>query len=148
MAARSCRRAFSRWTRSLRHELRYFRMRHISIVDSRSLRDQVQGALEAALIAGELVPGELYSAPMLGERFGVSATPVREAMLALVNDGFVIAERKRGFRVVEVSETDLDEICQIRLMLEVPATVEVSSSSPSPRVKSRSATTEPFGRRR
>lgn len=103
-------------------------MSHISIVDTRSLRDQVQRALEAALVAGELVPGELYSAPMLGERFGVSATPVREAMLALVNDGFVIAERNRGFRVVEVSETDLDEICQIRLMLEVPATVEVAKS--------------------
>jgi DNA-binding GntR family transcriptional regulator len=49
-------------------------------------------------------------------------------MLALVNDGFVIAERNRGFRVVEVPETDLDEICQIRLMLEVPAAVEVAKS--------------------
>jgi DNA-binding GntR family transcriptional regulator len=103
-------------------------MSHIAIVDSRSLRDQVQGALEAALVAGELVPGELYSAPILGERFGVSATPVREAMLSLVNDGLVIAERNRGFRIVEISETDLDEICQIRLMLEVPATVEVAKS--------------------
>ena len=35
------------------------------------------------MVAGELKPGELYSAPALGERFGVSATPVREAMLDL-----------------------------------------------------------------
>lgn len=98
---------------------------NISIVHNRSFRDQVRRALEAALVAGELEPGELYSAPMLGERFGVSATPVREAMLALAKDGFVVAERNRGFRVVEMSEADLDEICQIRLMLEVPATVEV-----------------------
>ena len=98
---------------------------NIAIVHNRSYRDQVRRALEAALVAGELKPGELYSAPLLGERFGVSATPVREAMLALVKDGFVIAERNRGFRVIEMSERDLDEISQIRLMLEVPATVEV-----------------------
>src|ERR1700736_5796567 len=99
---------------------------HIAVVQSRSFRDQVRRGLEAALVAGELKPGELYSAPALGERFGVSATPVREAMLALAKDGFVVAERNRGFRVVEISESDLDQISQIRLMLEVPATVEVA----------------------
>lgn len=85
------------------------------------------------MVAGELRPGELYSAPVLAERFGVSATPVREAMLALAKDGFVVAERNRGFRVVEMSETDLDEISQIRLLLEVPSTVEVAKTI-SPRV--------------
>lgn len=99
---------------------------HIGQIQSRSFRDQVRRGLEAALVAGELRPGELYSAPTLGERFGVSATPVREAMLALAKDGFVVAERNRGFRVVEMSETDLDEISQIRLLLEVPSTVEVA----------------------
>ncbi len=98
---------------------------NIAIVNKRSYRDQVRRALEAALVAGELKPGELYSAPLLGERFGVSATPVREAMLELVKDGFVVTERNRGFRVIEMSERDLDEISQIRLMLEVPATVDV-----------------------
>lgn len=78
------------------------------------------------MVAGELTPGELYSAPALGERFGVSATPVREAMLDLAKDGFVVAERNRGFRVVEMSEVDLDEISQIRLLLEVPSTVRVA----------------------
>jgi DNA-binding GntR family transcriptional regulator len=99
---------------------------HISVVESRSFRDQVRRALEAALVAGELQPGELYSAPMLGERFGVSATPVREAMLALAKDGFVVAERNRGFRVVEMSDADLDEVSQIRLLVEVPSTVEAA----------------------
>lgn len=99
---------------------------HLSIVESRSFRDQVRRALEAALVAGELKPGELYSAPILGERFGVSATPVREAMLDLVKDGFVVAERNRGFRVVAMSDVDLDQISHIRLLLEVPSTVDVA----------------------
>jgi DNA-binding GntR family transcriptional regulator len=102
------------------------RRSHIVAIRAGSLRDQVRRSLEAAMIAGELKPGELYSAPALGERFGVSATPVREAMLDLSKDGFVVAERNRGFRVVEMSEGDLDEICQIRLLLEVPTTVEVA----------------------
>ena len=99
---------------------------HIVAISAGSLRDQVRRSLEAAMVAGELKPGELYSAPALGERFGVSATPVREAMLDLAKDGFVVAERNRGFRVVEMSEVDLDEICQIRLLLEVPTTVQVA----------------------
>lgn len=99
---------------------------HIVAISAGSLRDQVRRSLEAAMVAGELQPGELYSAPALGERFGVSATPVREAMLDLAKDGFVVAERNRGFRVVEMSESDLDEICQIRLLLEVPTTVQVA----------------------
>jgi DNA-binding GntR family transcriptional regulator len=99
---------------------------HIVAISVGSLRDQVRRSLEAAMVAGELRPGELYSAPALGERFGVSATPVREAMLDLARDGFVVAERNRGFRVAEMSEVDLDEICQIRLLLEVPSTVQVA----------------------
>jgi DNA-binding GntR family transcriptional regulator len=99
---------------------------HIVAISAGSLRDQVRRSLEAAMVAGELKPGELYSAPALGERFGVSATPVREAMLDLAKDGFVVAERNRGFRVVEMSEVDLDEISQIRLLLEVPSTVQAA----------------------
>jgi DNA-binding GntR family transcriptional regulator len=101
---------------------------HIVIIRAGNLRDQVRRSLEAAMVAGELKPGELYSAPALGERFGVSVTPVREAMLDLAKDGFVVAERNRGFRVVEMSEVDLDEICQIRLLLEVPSTVQVAKT--------------------
>jgi DNA-binding GntR family transcriptional regulator len=97
------------------------------VVRADSLREQVSRALEAALVAGELTPGEIYSAPSLAEEFGVSATPVREAMLDLVKDGFVEVVRNKGFRVLEVSEADLDQISEIRLMLEVPATVRASS---------------------
>jgi DNA-binding GntR family transcriptional regulator len=98
------------------------------VVRADSLREQVSRALEAALVAGELRPGEIYSAPSLAEEFGVSATPVREAMLDLVKDGFVEVVRNKGFRVLEVSEADLDQISDIRLLLEVPSTVRAASA--------------------
>src|SRR5690606_8605969 len=54
---------------------------------SQSLRDRVESTLAAAIISGEMPPGELYSAPVLAARFQVSATPVREAMLNLEKRG-------------------------------------------------------------
>jgi DNA-binding GntR family transcriptional regulator len=91
-----------------------------------SLREQVTRALEAAIVAGELEPGVIYSAPGLAERFGVSATPVREAMLDLVKEGFVEPLRNRGFRIVEMSDEDLDNIAQIRLLIEIPTIAQLA----------------------
>lgn len=87
----------------------------------RSLRDQVTESLRAALIAGEMRPGVVYSAPALATQLGVSATPVREAMLELVKQGMVETVRNKGFRVREPSDEELDEITEIRELLEVPA---------------------------
>ncbi|GGX55096.1 hypothetical protein GCM10010341_90060 [Streptomyces noursei] len=84
------------------------------------LRDQVAHALRAALISGELRPGEVYSAPVLAEDFGISATPVREAMLDLTREGLVEPVRNKGFRVTEVNERDLDQYSEIRTLIEVP----------------------------
>ncbi|WP_040905837.1 GntR family transcriptional regulator, partial [Streptomyces griseoflavus] len=54
-----------------------------AVVRRSSVRGQILDALRTALVTGDLRPGEVYSAPVLGERFGVSATPVREAMQQL-----------------------------------------------------------------
>ncbi|MEU9762934.1 GntR family transcriptional regulator [Streptomyces sp. NPDC047985] len=84
------------------------------------LRDRVASALRAALIAGDLRPGVIYSAPTLAAQFGVSATPVREAMLDLAREGLVEAVRNKGFRVTELTEQDLDDFTELRAMIEVP----------------------------
>jgi DNA-binding GntR family transcriptional regulator len=86
-----------------------------------SLRGQVVHALRAALITGQMSPGTVYSAPVLAEQFGVSATPVREAMLDLVKEGLVEAVPNRGFRVIELSARDLDQLTEVRALVEVPA---------------------------
>ncbi|MET9148778.1 MULTISPECIES: GntR family transcriptional regulator [unclassified Streptomyces] len=93
------------------------------------LRDQVADALRAALIAGELRPGVIYSAPALAGELGVSATPVREAMLDLAREGLVEAVRNKGFRVTEMTERDLDEFTDIRALIEVPTVGRVAASA-------------------
>ncbi|MCX4904150.1 GntR family transcriptional regulator [Streptomyces sp. NBC_00878] len=91
-----------------------------------SYRERVADALRAALIAGELRPGEVYSAPALAARFGVSATPVREAMLDLAKEGLVDTVPNKGFRVTAVSEKQLDEYTHIRSLIEIPTTVSLA----------------------
>ncbi|WP_190131675.1 GntR family transcriptional regulator [Streptomyces mashuensis] len=93
------------------------------------LRDQVANALQAALISGELRPGEVYSAPGLAADFGVSATPVREAMLDLAREGLVEPVRNKGFRVTEVNERDLDQYTEIRTLIEVPTVCRVTETA-------------------
>ncbi|MGA4837808.1 GntR family transcriptional regulator [Streptomyces sp. G45] len=93
------------------------------------LRDQVSSALRAALISGELRPGVVYSAPTLAEDFGISATPVREAMLDLAREGLVEPVRNKGFRVTEFSERDLDQYTEIRALIEIPTVGRVTRTA-------------------
>ncbi len=93
---------------------------------SASLRGTVEDAVAAAIVSGELAPGTLVTAPTLAARFGVSATPVREAMLNLQKRGFVDAVRNKGFRITDVSEQDLWEIVRLRQQLEGPPMREIA----------------------
>ncbi|MDT4923967.1 MAG: hypothetical protein QOG01_1680 [Pseudonocardiales bacterium] len=96
-------------------------MGQVRTLKQTNLREQAVEVIRASIVGGELVPGEVYSATTLSARLGVSATPVREAMLDLANDGLVEAVRNRGFRILTVADQDLDEISELRKMLEVPA---------------------------
>jgi DNA-binding GntR family transcriptional regulator len=77
--------------------------------------------VRASIIGGELAPGELYSVAELAETLQVSRTPVREALIELATRGMVRFERNRGVRILGTSINDLEQIFEIRLMLEVPA---------------------------
>lgn len=95
-----------------------------------SLREQVSHALRAAIVSGELEPGEVYSAPALGAKFGVSATPVREAMLDLVRENLVTTVPNKGYRVTAMDEAELDDITELRLLIEPPLVARVTSEIP------------------
>ncbi|MFF4750219.1 GntR family transcriptional regulator [Streptomyces sp. NPDC002514] len=102
-------------------------------VQRASVRGQILDALRAALAAGELEPGEVYSAPALGERFGVSATPVREAMQRLALEGAVEVVPNRGFRVVERGARELADLAEVRALIEVPVLLRLVRTVPPER---------------
>jgi DNA-binding GntR family transcriptional regulator len=93
-----------------------------------SLRELATEAIRAGIITGEIGPGRLHSVPALAAQLGVSATPVREAMLDLAKEGLVESVRNRGFRVVELSDADLDELIELRVLLEAPAVARLAGT--------------------
>ncbi|MGC5532360.1 GntR family transcriptional regulator [Streptomyces sp. SR-10] len=103
------------------------------VVQRHSVRGQILDALRAALVDGELVPGQVYSAPALGARFGVSATPVREAMQRLAVEGAVEVVPNRGFRVSERGPRELAELAEVRALIEVPVMMGLARTVPAHR---------------
>lgn len=93
-----------------------------------NLRQSVLNSLRTAIITGELAEGQLVSAPVLGEQLGVSATPVREAMMDLSREGLVETVKNKGFRVTTMTEKDLDDLAQIRLLVEPPVMHAVAAN--------------------
>ncbi|KPC82924.1 MULTISPECIES: GntR family transcriptional regulator [Streptomyces] len=100
------------------------------VVQRHSVRGQILDALRAALVGGELAPGQVYSAPALGARFGVSATPVREAMQQLASEGAVEVVPNRGFRVSERGPRELAELAEVRALIEVPVMLRLARTVP------------------
>lgn len=96
-----------------------------------SLRERVSRALRAAIVSGELDPGQVYSAPALGAKFGVSATPVREAMLDLVRENLVTTVPNKGYRVTTMDEADLDDITELRMLIEPAVTAQITPDVPA-----------------
>ena len=90
----------------------------------------IRDRLRTAIVTGELTEGELVSAPTLGQALGVSATPVREAMMDLVREGLVETVKNKGFRITSMSDKDLDDLAQIRMLLEPPAIRMVAQNIP------------------
>ena len=93
-----------------------------------SLREQVASWLRSALFTGDLVPGSTFSVPALAEKFGISATPVREGVLDLVQQGLVVAVPSKGFLVVDPSPETIAQTVEIRRLIEVPTTCSIAET--------------------
>ena len=84
--------------------------------------DDIAVLIEEAIVAGELEPGSVLRQEQLSERFGVSRTPVREALRRLAALGLVSFEPNRGVRVRTLSHEDLREAFLVRAELEALVT--------------------------
>lgn len=82
------------------------------------LRDQILGALRAAIIDGRYSPGERLTEDRLADDFGVSRNPVREALRVAAAEGFVVILPRRGAVVASPSSTAIADIFAVRERLE------------------------------
>ncbi|MFJ2156074.1 GntR family transcriptional regulator [Streptomyces sp. NPDC087856] len=86
-----------------------------------AVRERVLANLRQEIIAGRLGPGDRLVERELAERFGVSRVPVREAIRALVAEGFVHFETPRRAVVRPLTPNDVQELFELREALEVYA---------------------------
>jgi DNA-binding GntR family transcriptional regulator len=82
-----------------------------------TLRQQIAGALRDEVLAGRLQPGQEFTVKEIADQYGVSATPVREALVDLSAQGLLEAVQHRGFQVHEYSLDDYREMIEARNMV-------------------------------
>ncbi len=82
------------------------------------LREVVFNTLRQAILKGELKPGEHLMEVELAEKLRVSRTPIREAMRKLEAEGFVVMEPRKGAEVANITESDLNDVLEVRIVLE------------------------------
>src|SRR2546426_12550534 len=74
--------------------------------------------IREAIVDGRLAPGQRLKEEELARELGISRTPVREALLVLQSEGLVAAEPNRGATVRAHDAADLDDLHQLRALLE------------------------------
>ncbi|QEU92926.1 GntR family transcriptional regulator [Streptomyces kanamyceticus] len=79
-----------------------------------TLRQQIADALRDEVLAGRLEPGQEFTVKEIAEQYGVSATPVREALVNLTAQGLLDADQHRGFRVHEHTLDDYRGMLEAR----------------------------------
>lgn len=75
-----------------------------------SLADQVTEAVREMILVGEFKPGQHVTHEELASQLGVSTMPVREALLRLTHEGFIVARPNRHFEVTSTTRDDIDDI--------------------------------------
>lgn len=88
------------------------------------LVEQAVERLREDVLAGVHQPGGKLKVEELRAQYGYSSSPLREALSRLTQEGLIVADQRRGFRVAPMSEEDFADITQLRLLLDLRALKE------------------------
>lgn len=86
-----------------------------------SLIELAQQKMKHAIVCCELPPGFKLKVDALSKQYGISSSPIREALNRLAQEGMVNASDNKGFRVAPISVDDFREISRVRVLLESEA---------------------------
>lgn len=98
-------------------------------LNNRALYEDVADRLREQIFAKILAPGSWLDEQSLAEQFGISRTPMREAIKVLASEGLVTIKMRRGAYVTEVARKDLEQIFTILSLLEGEAARETASKA-------------------
>ena len=95
-------------------------------LNNRPLYEDVADRLREQIFNKELAPGSWLDEQTLADQFGISRTPMREAIKVLASEGLVTIKMRRGAYVTEVTRKDLEQIFTILSLLEGQAAKETA----------------------
>ena len=95
-------------------------------IASKALYQEVAELLRQRIFSRELEPGTWIDELKLAEVYGISRTPLREALKVLASEGLVTMKVRRGAYVAEVSERDLQEVYHLLGLLEADGAADVA----------------------
>ena len=87
----------------------------------KSLVEATLEAIRSGIINGDFQLGQQITELYLSKTFGLSKTPIREALSLLKSEGLVVSEMHKGFRVFKMDAIELYEFCELRFALESQA---------------------------
>ena len=101
----------------------------------RALYEEVAELLRQRIFGRELEPGAWIDEMKLAEEFGISRTPLREALKVLATEGLVTMKVRRGAYVTEVSDQDLTDVYHLLSLLESDAAGVVAERASDAQIK-------------
>ena len=96
-------------------------MKNSPIESEVPVTESVYRALRKSIVGGEFEPGDRLRVEELTRRFGVSNSPVREALNRLAEQGIVRTIENRGFRVAPITPDGVSDLVRARLLIECEA---------------------------
>lgn len=101
----------------------------------RALYEEVAERLRLRIFSHELEPGSWIDELKIAEAYGISRTPLREALKLLASEGLVTMKVRRGAYVTEVSERDLTDVYHLLSLLEADAASVVAATATNDQIK-------------
>jgi len=99
-------------------------------LESVGLKQQIEARLKQAILDGAFAPGQQLVEGEIARQFGVSRSPVREAIQDLQRQGYVVKKPRRGTFVTELTPQAVVEIYTLRVLLEGYAAAIAAASCP------------------
>ncbi|MFH0786135.1 MAG: GntR family transcriptional regulator [Pseudomonadota bacterium] len=93
-------------------------MKKLVIGDSSTIRKKVYTHVREQILSGRIAPNQRLIETKIAQEIGTSRTPVREALHNLEIEGLIQSIPRVGYQVKEISEQEVEEICEIRSIIE------------------------------
>lgn len=83
-----------------------------------NLNTKAYEEIKSLIISKKLEPGARLVDSQLAEQYGISRTPIRDAIRKLTEDGLVVKSKTKGYNVFQATRQDIIEIFELRLMMD------------------------------